>query len=72
MKKHKDISCTILPKEGKQDDRGSNITRRNMIREAHVGKRRCRDSPFAIDVKGGENVERARILPSMTKGEIVG
>ena len=28
-------------------------------------------TPFAIDVKGGENVERARIFPSMTKGEIV-
>ena len=28
--------------------------------------------PVAIDVKGGENVGRARILPSMTKGETVG
>ena len=28
--------------------------------------------PFAIDVKGGEIVEKARRLPSMTKGEIVG
>ena len=28
--------------------------------------------PVAIDVKGGENVGRARILPSMKKGETVG
>jgi len=28
-------------------------------------------TPFSIDVKGWENVERERILPSMKKGEIV-
>ena len=28
--------------------------------------------PVAIDVKGGENVGRSIILPSITKGEIVG
>jgi len=29
-------------------------------------------TPFFIDVKGGENVERARIFPSMKKGETIG
>lgn len=31
-----------------------------------------KSNPFSIEVKGGENVERERIFPSMKKGEFVG
>jgi len=31
-----------------------------------------KSNPFSVEVKGGENVERERIFPSMKKGEIVG
>lgn len=48
-----------------------NMTRRSLIGEALDGKRHYHETPFAIDVKGGENVERWTVLPSISVQEIV-